>query len=319
MLPVVAVLLFLNSTFQTKAEPDNLMSIVQLDNETIIDQPDNEMNYDQQTPETNQDKPKQPVFTFVENPPSFPGGEKALFNWLKDNITYPEQAKKEKIQGVVILRFVVTSDGSVEDVKVTKSLEPNCDREAIRVVKKMPKWIPGKQNGNPVYVYFNLPVRFRLADVSSAKTSTVQERLATNAPKLVYTEVDAPPTFPGGESALFLYLKNNVIYPTRAAEKGIQGVVNVRFVIDPDGSIEYVEIEKSVDPILDKEALLAVSKMPKWNPGKMNGKPAYVSYNLPVRFRLEGSNNTQPAIASSPKDNTLEEIVVVGYDVQKKE
>jgi len=318
ILPVIAVLLFLNSTFQTKAEPDNLMSIVQSDNETIIDQTDKEMNYDQQNPATNQDKP--PVFTFVENPPSFPGKEEALFKWLKDNIIYPEPAAREKIQGVVNLRFVVTPDGSIEDVTVTKSLDPSCDREAVRVVKKMPKWIPGKQNGNPVHVYFNIPVRFSLTDGSnSTKTSTVQEKLATNAPKLVYTEVDEPPTFPGGESALFLYLKNNIIYPTLATEKGIQGVVSVRFVIDPDGSIEYVEIEKSVDPILDKEALHAVSKMPKWNPGKMNGKPAYVSYNLPVRFRLEVSNYTQPAIASSSTYNTKNEVVVTGYGVQRKD
>ena len=109
-----------------------------------------------------QEPEKPQIFNFVESPPQFPGGEAALFRWLRDNIVYPTIATEQGIQGVVNLRFVVTPDGSVEDVQVTKSLDPSCDREAIRAVKKMPKWVPGRQNGNPVYVYFNLPVRFRL-------------------------------------------------------------------------------------------------------------------------------------------------------------
>jgi len=109
------------------------------------------------------EEPAKPeIFNFVESPPSFPGGDAALFKWLKDNIIYPTIATEQNIQGVVNLRFVVTPDGTVEDVQVTKSLDPSCDREAVRAVRKMPKWIPGKQNGNAVYVYFNLPVRFRL-------------------------------------------------------------------------------------------------------------------------------------------------------------
>ena len=105
---------------------------------------------------------KPQIFSHVEVMPEFPGGEKALMKWLSENISYPAIAQEQGIQGRVSLRFVVKPDGSVADVQVVKGLDPSCDKEAIRVVSKMPKWIPGKQNGNPVYVYYSLPVVFRL-------------------------------------------------------------------------------------------------------------------------------------------------------------
>jgi len=105
---------------------------------------------------------KPQIFSHVEVMPQFPGGEQALMKWLSDNIVYPTIAQEQGIQGRVNLRFVVNPDGSVDKVEVIKGLDPSCDKEAQRVVKKMPKWIPGKQNGNPVYVYYSLPVVFRL-------------------------------------------------------------------------------------------------------------------------------------------------------------
>jgi protein TonB len=109
-----------------------------------------------------EDTSKPKVFDHVEVMPTFPGGEKELLAWLSKNIEYPTIAAEQGISGKVILRFVVTPDGSVDNVEIQKSLDPSCDKEAIRGVKKMPKWIPGKQNGNPVYVYYSLPVTFRL-------------------------------------------------------------------------------------------------------------------------------------------------------------
>jgi protein TonB len=106
------------------------------------------------------DKPE--IFSHVEVSPQFPGGDKELLKWLSDNLVYPTIAAEQGIQGQVVLRFVVGPDGSVGQVEVLRSLDPSCDREATRVVKKMPKWIPGKQNGSAVYVWYNLPVRFRL-------------------------------------------------------------------------------------------------------------------------------------------------------------
>jgi len=94
--------------------------------------------------------------------PEFPGGNGALMKYLSDNIQYPPIAAEQGIAGKVQVRFVVKPDGTVDDIQVVKSLDPSCDKEAVRVLKKMPKWSPGKQNGTPVFVYFSLPVTFRL-------------------------------------------------------------------------------------------------------------------------------------------------------------
>ena len=102
------------------------------------------------------------VFDVVEQMPSFPGGPSALFEYLSKNIKYPVVAEENGIQGRVIVTFVVEKDGSITDVRVVKSVDPSLDKEAQRVVKSMPRWIPGKQNGSAVRVKYTVPVTFRL-------------------------------------------------------------------------------------------------------------------------------------------------------------
>lgn len=110
------------------------------------------------TPPAKQDPPRE----FAEQMPRFPGEAADLMKWLSNNIKYPALAIERHIQGRVIVRFVVRTDGSIDDVTVVKSLEPSCDKEAIRAVKNMPNWIPGRQNGSPVSVYYTLPIQFKL-------------------------------------------------------------------------------------------------------------------------------------------------------------
>ena len=110
-------------------------------------------------------KPKEEenkVFDVVEQMPSFPGGMAALMAYLQKSIKYPPVAEENGIQGRVVCTFVVERDGSVTDVRVAKSVDPSLDKEAVRVVSAMPKWIPGKQNGSAVRVKYTLPVTFRL-------------------------------------------------------------------------------------------------------------------------------------------------------------
>ncbi len=102
------------------------------------------------------------VFDAVEQMPTFPGGEGELMKYLNKNLTYPTLAAENGIQGTVLLQFVVQKDGSIGEVKVVRSKDPDLDREAVRVVKGMPKFIPGRMNGQPVNVWFTLPVRFKL-------------------------------------------------------------------------------------------------------------------------------------------------------------
>ena len=94
--------------------------------------------------------------------PSFPGGQSALMQYLNSNIKYPVVAQENGVQGRVVVSFVVEKDGSITDVRVVRSVDPSLDREATRVVKSMPHWIPGKQNGSAVRVKYNVPVSFKL-------------------------------------------------------------------------------------------------------------------------------------------------------------
>lgn len=102
------------------------------------------------------------VFEVVEQMPSFPGGAGALMQYLGSNIKYPVVAEENGVQGRVVCTFVVEKDGSITDVRVVKSVDPSLDKEAVRVVKGMPRWIPGKQNGAAVRVKYTVPVTFRL-------------------------------------------------------------------------------------------------------------------------------------------------------------
>lgn len=102
------------------------------------------------------------VFDVVEQMPSFPGGNSALMQYLNSNVRYPVVAQENGVQGRVTVSFVVEKDGSITDVNVVRSVDPSLDKEASRVVKSMPNWIPGKQNGSAVRVKYNVPVSFKL-------------------------------------------------------------------------------------------------------------------------------------------------------------
>jgi periplasmic protein TonB len=101
-------------------------------------------------------------FSVVEQMPEFPGGEEKLKQFLANNIRYPKLAMESSIQGTVYLTFVISEDGSIQDIKVLRGLGGGCDEEAVRIINLMPKWIPGKQNGKAVDVQMNLPVKFIL-------------------------------------------------------------------------------------------------------------------------------------------------------------
>ena len=102
------------------------------------------------------------VYIIVEQMPIFPGGDEALRNFVTNNVQYPEEASKKGIFGRVFVSFVIAKDGSVQDVKVARAINPLLDAEAIRVVKSMPKWTPGQHRGKPVKVSYTIPINFSL-------------------------------------------------------------------------------------------------------------------------------------------------------------
>lgn len=228
------------------------------------------------------------VFTVVEVMPEFPGGQMALFRYLSDSIKYPIEATQQGIEGRVICQFVVEKDGSIDSVKAVRGVHPLLDTEAVRVVSSMPKWKPGKLRGEPVRVKYTVPINFKL------QVDTIVDQTSQNEVKQqdeqIFIDVERMPEYPGGTDALVQFLSQNVVYPRIAVENGIEGKVIVQFVVDKDGSITNVQIVKSVDPSLDKEAKRVISAMPKWSPGFQRGKPVRVKYTVPVNFALPKSN-----------------------------
>lgn len=128
-------------------------------NEIIIEDPVNEEAEVVGTPPP---PVEDEVFQIVEQQPEFPGGMSALNQFVRDNLEYPEIARKAGVEGRVIVGFIVGRDGKIRDVQVMRGIGAGCDEEAIRVVREMPNWIPGKQRGNSVSVRFALPITFKL-------------------------------------------------------------------------------------------------------------------------------------------------------------
>ena len=129
--------------------------VVKLEEQVVVQEPVKE-------PEPKAPPKEEEIFKVVEQPPTFPGGEAELMKWLGNNLNYPIRAQENGISGRVIVGFVVEKDGSISNVQVVKGVDKDLDNEAVRVVKKMPKWQPGKNNGHSVRAFFNLPVKFEL-------------------------------------------------------------------------------------------------------------------------------------------------------------
>ena len=110
-----------------------------------------------------------PIFTVVEQMPVYPGGDSARIKFLVDNMIYPKSAKDNGVQGTVYITFVIDETGGVTEIKVLRGIGGGCDEEAIRVVKLMPKWTPGKQSGKNVRVQFNMPLKFTLSTPTTPK------------------------------------------------------------------------------------------------------------------------------------------------------
>jgi len=221
-------------------------------------------------------------FVVVEEMPQFPGGDSALLAYISQNTKYPESAKANKVEGRVIVRFCITDVGDIDRVSVLKSVDAELDAEASRVVKSLPKFKPGKQGGKPVNVWYMVPITFGLnnpADQSGTKTPP--------PPPPPPAGYDEPPVFKGGETAMIKFINSKLVYPKTAKEKNISGKVNMRFSVDTDGSISGVSVVKGINPELNAEAIRVIKLLPAWNPGKLDGKPVKVWYNLPVTFTLK--------------------------------
>jgi TonB family protein len=258
---------------------------------------------------------KDGIYTIVEQQPEFPQGQKAMFEWLGQNIKYPAKARENGVEGTVYIGFVVQKDGFLSDVTVKRGISSDCNEEAVRVISAMPKWKPGMQEGKAVAVAYTLPIKFKLEQTKQPepKGVVIFENLKTeNNDNSVLTIVDELPQFVGGQDTMFRWLMQNIKYPKEAREKRAEGTVYVGFVVEKDGSITDVAIKREpsypkdtlkimevngiqgiklinskAEGSLGREAVRVISAMPKWKAGRNQGQPVRVAYTLPIKFKLE--------------------------------
>ena len=194
--------------------------------------------------------------------PQFIHGQKGLESYFRNNkfsLAY-DNAKADTVE----VSLIVLEDGTPIQPTIERKSDYYNEKKLLDLCAKMPKWIPAYQDGRPI------------------KRETSFTLRVPN----IYDVVEIMPTFRGGDAALMQYLAQAIKYPEVAVQYGIQGRVVCTFVVEKDGSVIDVTIVKSVDPVLDEEAVRVLRNMPKWIPGQKGGVPVRVKYTVPVTFRL---------------------------------
>ena len=217
------------------------------------------------------------VYDYVDEKPTFPGGDNEMIKWIKENINYPEEAKTSELYEILICSSIVGKDGTLSDIKVnsSKTGESTLANELSHLLEQMPKWNPGVLYGCPVKALRTFAITFDKGNITLGDKSKALD------------VVEEMPQFKGGNQAVMDYLRNAIKYPPVAEENGIQGRVVCTFVIERDGSITDVKVVRSIDPSLDKEAIRVIKSMPRWIPGKQNGSNVRVNFTLPITFKLQ--------------------------------
>ncbi len=214
------------------------------------------------------------TFKFVEVMPEFPGGENALIKFLSANIHYPQFEYRNEIQGKVIVKFVVTEDGSIQDITTAQPLSPGLDEEAIRVVSMSPKWTPGLEKGKPVKVQYMLPVVFKITNSDRAPL----------LPKNIYDFMA------GGRDEMDRFFSRNIVYPATAVSSKTEAKMHVICSLGTDLKLHPVSI-KNNDSLFGPEAVRVINALPPLdNEVKNYSSLLTQTYDIWVPFKL---NNQQ--------------------------
>ena len=222
-----------------------------------------------------------PFSSSWEKQPQYPGGDKALMEFIKTEMKYPQFAEIYGIQGRVITGFVIEKDGTLSEPQIDRGIDPLLDEEALRILNAMTaKWAPGEQTGKKDRVRFKLPIVIKLP---KADTAEIDWRELTPSSRL-----EKQAEFPGGEEALIKYLEQRLIYQKGSLEKE----TDINFIVNKDGSISDINIVKGFDSYLNSEVVRVISKMPKWEPGISEGEPVKVQIHLPIKFRIPTEEET---------------------------
>lgn len=239
-------------------------------------------------------------YMYVEQMPQFPGGTEALAAFVQKNVHYPAVARQNGVQGRVFVSFVIKTDGSVGNVKVTKGIASGCDEEAVRVIKALPRWTPGKQNGRLVPVSYTFPVVFALTQPGTSGSSGDKLYGASAAapiPAPVRAQmVQQRASYEGGMAALRREVQGQLRYPTQDLAERRQGTVYVAGTVPATGGkLLDPKVQHGIAPAFDEEALRVVKQLKHFTPYKEDGKPKPSTYLVPVVFELKDDGQLMTA------------------------
>ena len=218
--------------------------------------------------------------------PRFPGGDQAMREYLMEKVHYPDNVDCDSIQGTVIAKFYINEIGKVTDVIIKKSLHYYIDSEVVRLCLSFPDFIPAKDiKGNPKGEWMTLPISFGKSDFDDFKIKEL-----SNDEVEIYSVASQPPAFPGGDAQILKFFLQNFQYPRIYEDAQIQGKVILRFVVKANGEIGEVEVIRSVDLPLDREAIRVARLLPNFIPARNAlGENVDCWYILPICIKATAS------------------------------
>ena len=222
----------------------------------------------------------------------FPGGQTSKKLFIDSNLVYPDYALTQGLEGNCFVKFVVEKDGTLTNVKVMRGIVdcPDCDREAVRVVKLMPKWKPGTLEGEPVRSYYNLCITFKMPPIDVPMTDHGGGTyIGFDKGVKITVLLDESPEFSFGGAGLRQFLTANLKYPERALREGLTGRCYTQFTVLADGSVINPKVMRGVPdcPECDAEAIRVIKLMPNWQKGSMARKIIPTTYNIAISFTLK--------------------------------
>jgi TonB family protein len=240
----------------------------------------------------------------VDQLPEFEGGTAQMRKFIRNNLRFPEEARKNGITGKVYIRFDIEKNGSVTNPVIAHArrlgtegnldrLGYGCDEEALRVVGSMPDWKPARHNGEPVKYTTFIPILF--GDRQKWRANNPPDKFGRSEKDhevwVNYSgnqdDSEQEIKMPAYNGDIASDMMKTLKYPPEAQKKNIEGMVLLDLTIDKKGKLADVEIFKSADPLLDAEALRVARTLDKWTPGTRDGKPARITIKLPVKFKLK--------------------------------
>ena len=280
------------------------------------------------------------IFEKLEIEPSFPGGEMAWRKYLVRNLNANIGVQKGAPNGnyTVFVQFVVANDGTIRDVNALTKHGYGMEEEALRVIKKGPKWIPGIQNGRTVNAYRKQPVNFFINNTKKTTSLNIDNIMPNNEVvvvgyktnqtdnKPVFEKVEVEPSFPGGDVAWRRYLErnaNSMVPVDKGAPSGVYKVM-VQYIVKDDGSIHDVKALTSFGYGMETEAIRVLENSPAWSPAMQNGKKVNAYRKQPITFIVEEEKNNSPeknetTVVGYARDSSkqIEKVKVVGYGTVK--